>query len=216
MRTTHQYLTKYPISPDSEKLIVGTIHPHDHANFTIPFFYGNVTSLWKILGEAFPNEMDQNLTLEGILKFLKTKKISVSDTIVVCDRKNPTALDEDLIPVELNKKIIDDIKNSKITEIFFTSGFGKNNAFRLFYADILGLEITEEIRENREVILDRSVFGRPVKLTILYSPSGSSNVGLSKSKLYLANKEKYKESPKPVSKFKVDYYREKFGRISIT
>jgi hypothetical protein len=35
--TTHQYLDKYPISKDSEKLIVGTIHPHDHDNFTIPF-----------------------------------------------------------------------------------------------------------------------------------------------------------------------------------
>lgn len=211
MRTTHQYLTKYPISPDSEKLIVGTIHPHDHANFTIQFFYGNVTSLWKILGQAFPQEMDQPLNLQGILKFLKAKKISVSDTIVVCDRKNPTALDKDLIPIELNKGIIDEIKKSKITEILFTSGFGKNNAFRLFYVNILGLKITPDIKQNREVIVDQTVFGRPVKLTILYSPSGSSNVGLSKSKLYLENKSKYNKSSRPVYDFKIDYYRNKFS-----
>ena len=35
-----------------------------------------------------------------------------------------------------NQKIKEDIKNSKIKEILFTSGFGKNNAFRLFYVDI--------------------------------------------------------------------------------
>ncbi|MBK6965069.1 MAG: hypothetical protein IPH20_14305 [Bacteroidales bacterium] len=53
MITIHQYLDKYPISRDSKKLIVGTIHPHDHENFGIPFFYGNRSSIWKILSEAF-------------------------------------------------------------------------------------------------------------------------------------------------------------------
>ena len=47
--TTHQYLDKYPIVKESEKLVVGTIHPHNHKKFTIPFFYGNVTSIWSIL-----------------------------------------------------------------------------------------------------------------------------------------------------------------------
>lgn len=212
MRTTHQYLDKYPISVDSEKLIVGTIHPHDHTKFKIPFFYGNITSLWTILSEAFPYSLKRPLTLNGILEFLKNKKIAVSDTIITCDRKNPTALDRDLIPIKLNKKIINEIKKSKITEIFFTSGFAKNNAFRLFYVDILGLKITEDIIRNREVIIDKDIFGRPIKLTILYSPSGSSNVGLSKSKLYLENKEKYENSSRPVYDFKVDYYRNKFDR----
>jgi len=136
MRTTHQYLDEYPISSESEKLIVGTIHPHDHNSFAIPFFYGNVTSIWTLLSEAFPRDLQTPLTLEGILKFLKNKKISVSDTIRRCDRKNPTALDKDLVPIELNEQIVEDIRNSKIAEILFTSGFGKNNAFKLFYVDI--------------------------------------------------------------------------------
>ena len=210
MITTHQYLDKYPISKESKKLIVGTIHPHNHESFIIPFFYGNVISLWTILCEAFPKDLYTPLTLDGILDFLKTKKISVSDTIRKCERKNPTALDKDLIPIELNRQIKYDIQNSKISEILFTSGFGKNNAFRLFYVGILGLKITKDIKEKREVILDKEIFGRPIKLTILYSPSGTSNVGLSKSKFYLVNKDKYIKSSRPVYDFKVDYYKQKF------
>ncbi|MBL7867891.1 MAG: hypothetical protein JNM71_07700 [Flavobacterium lindanitolerans] len=210
MRTTHQYLDKYPISRDSKKLILGTIHPHNHDSFDIPFFYGNVTSIWTLLSDAFPNDLQQPLTLEGIIKFLKKKKISVSDTIRICDRKNPTTLDKDLIPIELNKQILDDIKTSKISEILFTSGFGKNNAFRIFYVNILKQRITKDIKNNKGITLDKTFFGRPIKLTVLYSPSGSSNVPLSVSKIYLDNKDKYVKSHRPVYDFKVDYYRDKF------
>ena len=193
VKTSHQYLEKYPIAIKSEKLIVGTIHPHNHENFTIPFFYGNVMSLWNILSEAFPEELRQPLSLPKIINFLNNRKIAVSDTIVACERANPTALDSDITAIMLNRKIIQDIKNSNISEILFTSGFGKNNAFRLFYKDILELPITKEIKINREVLLDSAIFGRPVKLTILYSPSGSSNVGLSKCRLYQENIKKYKK-----------------------
>jgi G:T/U-mismatch repair DNA glycosylase len=210
--TNHQYLDKYPISADSEKLIVGTIHPHDHDNFALPFFYGNVTSLWTILSDAFPDDLKQPLTLEGILKFLKTKKISVSDTIKKCSRKHPTALDKDLIPIDLNKQIIEDIKKSKVSEILFTSGFGKNNAFRLFYVDILKQKITADIKEKRGLVLDKKHFGRPIKLTVLYSPAGTANVGLSKSRLYLDNKHKFASSNRPVHDFKVKYYRDNFDK----
>jgi hypothetical protein len=210
MITTHQYLAKYPISPESKTLIVGTIHPHDHGNFKIPFFYGSKTSIWSILSDAFPDDLIKPITLRGVLNFLEKHKISVSDTIIECERVNPTALDKDLIPLLLNTQMIDEIKNSNINEILFTSGFQKNNAFRLFYVDILGRNITPEIRNSREVILEKEVFGRKMKLILLYSPSGSSNVGLSKSKLYLENNLKYINSDRPVYDFKVDYYRDKF------
>ena len=211
MRTTHQYLDKYPISRKSNKLIVGTIHPHYHEKFHLPFFYGNVLSIWTILNDAFPNDLPKPLTLENILAFLESRKISLSDTIRICDRINPTALDEDLVPIELNEGIKVDIINSEISEILFTSGFGKNNAFKLFYENILGLKITAHIREKREVIVDREIFGRPVKLVALYSPSGASNRGISRSKLYLKNVDKYKDSKKPIYDFKVDYYRQMFS-----
>jgi hypothetical protein len=50
-----------------------------------------------------------------------------------------------------------------------------------------------------------------VKLTILYSPSGSANRALKKTALYKLNEDKYKQFPKPVEQFKIDYYKEKFG-----
>jgi G:T/U-mismatch repair DNA glycosylase len=208
--TTHQYLDKYPISRDSKKLIIGTIHPHDHENFEIPFFYGSRSSIWKILSDAFPEDIKLPITLPGVLAFLQKHKISVSDTIHKCKRINPTALDKDLLPIELNKAIFDQIKNSEISEILFTSGFQKNNAFKLFYTDILGKVITPDIRANREIILENNIFGRPIKLKVLYSPSGSSNVGLSKSKQYLENQSKYVGLNRPVYRFKVDYYRQMF------
>ena len=211
MITTHQFIDKYPISPESKKLIIGTIHPHDHENFKIKFFYGNKLSIWNILNKAFDNKIGDVITVESILQFLSSKRISISDTIRVCDRVNPNALDKDLIPLELNRKLVEQIANSKIEEILFTSGFGKNNAFKLFYSDILNQKITPEIKENREVLLDKNIFGRPIKLTVLYSPSGSSNVGISVSKTYKANAHKYSHLQTPVSAFKIDYYREKFG-----
>jgi G:T/U-mismatch repair DNA glycosylase len=210
MTTIHQYINKYPVSKKSEKLIVGTIHPHDHHNFLVPFFYGNKLSIWKILNEAFNNEMGEDINLDKILKFLESHKISVSDTIIECERTKPSALDKDLIPTQLNHGLINQIKNSNIKEIFFTSGFQKNNAFKLFYVDILGLKITPEIRNARQIILDNKIFGRPIKCIVLYSPSGSSNVPLSTSHIYLKEKHKYLKSSRPVYDFKVDYYRNIF------
>ena len=42
--------------------------------FDISFFYGNVTSIWMLLSEAFPHDLGRPLTLEGILRFYGTKK----------------------------------------------------------------------------------------------------------------------------------------------
>lgn len=213
MKTTHQFLDKYPIHPESDRLILGTIHAHNLETFNILFFYGNANSIWKILNESFPNEISatREISLDGILKFLRKYKISVSDTVLECERIFNTALDKDLIPTKLNHNLINQIRNSKIKEILFTSGFGKNNAFKLFYEDILKLKITQEIKVNRGTEISNGIFGRQVKLTILYSPSGTANTGLVNSKDYIANKYKYKDSQRPVHDFKVDYYRQKFN-----
>lgn len=211
MITKHNFLDKYPIRVDSEKLIVGTIHPDNVADFVIPFFNGNRASIWNILSEAFPNELSKPITLDGVLCFLSKHKIAVSDTIRECERLNQTALDKDLNHILLNTSMIEDIKKSNIKEIFFTSGFQKNSAFKLFYVDILHQSITVEIRKNRGTILDKEIFGRPIKLTVLYSPSGSSNVGLSKSKIFLEAKDEYEGLEHKVMAFKIDYYRKMFA-----
>ncbi len=210
MITTNQYLELYPIKPDSQKLIVGTIHPHNHELFEVPFFYGNRNSIWKILSLAFPEEFTLPLDVKSITTFLDRHKISVSDTIKKCKRKNNTAFDKDLIPLELNTEIVSQIKNSQVTEIFFTSGFSTNNACKLFLINILGYKkIPEQLRKEKQMVIED--FGRPIKLNVLISPSGSSNIGLSKSKIYLENKHKYLDSPRPIYDFKIDYYRKIFN-----
>ena len=56
------------------KFIVGTIHSYNYMKFDISFFYGNVTSIWMLLSEAFPHDLGRPLTLEGILRFYGTEK----------------------------------------------------------------------------------------------------------------------------------------------
>lgn len=211
METTNQYLDKYPIPKESVKLIVGTIHPHNHENFKIQFFYGNKNSIWNILSDAFPNDLKKPIKLKEVENFLRKRKIAVSDTLRKCKRKNSSALDQDLIPLELNYQIITEIENSNINEILFTGNF----AFKLFYIDILGnKKIPLEIKQNREIVITEN-FGRPIKLTILYSPSGSANIGLLKTKLYKENYNKYVGFKSPINAFKIDYYRQKFSENNL-
>jgi G:T/U-mismatch repair DNA glycosylase len=210
MRTIHNFINKYPIATDSKKLILGTIHPHDIDAFQLPFFYGNKLSLWKILNEAFPFELKKPLTVSGITAFLNSRKIAISDTILECTRKNNSALDKDLIPEKLNLELKSQLSNSDIIEIYFTSGFGKNNAFKLFYEDILGFKITKDIKSNKSVVIPKSLFGREILCRVLISPSGSANISLSISQEYLNSKHKYQNSKRPVQDFKVDCYKKVF------
>ena len=211
MITQHQYLDQYPIAPRSKILILGTIHPHNTENFKILFFYGNKNSIWNLLSEAFPDDLKQSFSLENILSFLNRRQIAVSDTIRQCRRINLTALDKDLIPEILYFNILNQIRDSQIERILCTSGFGVNNAFRLFYKDILEQNITQEIRKEKQVMLNSTILGRPILIKVLYSPSGSSNVPLSTSDLYLKCAHKYLNSSRPVYDFKVDYYRKQFS-----
>lgn len=211
MYTVHQYLDLYPPSAESERVVVGTIHPHDTSKFKIPFFYGSKLSLWELLDRASGGEIGQPIRLENVLKFLKRHRIAMSDTVRECRRNGTGWADNDLVPVRLNTELLDQIRDSRIHEVLFMSGFGKNNAFKLFYVDILGRRITPRIREDREITLDSNIFGRPVKLSILYSPSGAANIALAQSKIYQKNKDRHLHSSTPVYDFKVDYYRKKFG-----
>lgn len=212
MTTIHQYLNKYPVDPDSKTLIIGTIHPHNVGTFKLDFFYGNEASLWNLLSDAFPDELSKPVTLPGLLTFLSNRKISVSDTIMECIRKKPTALDSDLIPVKLNDDLIRQIRESSIDHLVFTSGFGKNNAFRLFYSGLLQQPITEEIKGKRNFTLLDKFFGRPVRVTIIYSPSGAANISLSKSKEFQQNRHLHADSKRPVYDFKVTLYKNVFEK----
>lgn len=212
--TKHQFLEKYPIAKNSKKLIVGTIHPEKIDDFKIPFFYGNRATLWNILDEAFPNELkntDEEFTLQSIQDFLIKNNISVTDIIMECYRIKDSAQDEHLIDIVINLDLKQQIQDSCIEDIYFTSGFGKNAAFNLFNKAFLQKRLTKDEKKNRMFTEDK-VFERPITYHILFSPSGSSNIGISKSKLFLENKHLYKDFQKPVKHFKIDYYKNKFSK----
>lgn len=203
--TVHKFIDKYPIRLDDKSLILGTIHPHMLENFKVDFFYGNKNSLWDILGHA---KNIQLTTLTDITNFLLKNKISISDLVLQCNRKHSgITSDKDLYKLILNKKIKDEILNSNIETIYFTSAFGKNNAATLFF-DMFELEIPQNWKNTYEMNIN--FFGKKIKCVILLSPSGASNMGISKSKIYLNNKDKYTTFKTPVKQFKIDFYKEKF------
>jgi hypothetical protein len=211
--TEHQYINKYPISPDSRKLILGTIHAPVRSEFKTDFFYGNKGTLWTILHHAFPLELPVPDSLESILAFLTARRIALSDVIARCGRKKLSALDVDLIDIELHHDLLPQIRGSKITDIYFTSGMGNNCAFRLFYTGLLKLPITKEIKNKKQFDLDEGFFGRSMRLHILHSPSGAANIGLSRHPDYLTSIHKYKGNRTPVQAYKIDYYRKMFATI---
>ncbi len=210
MKTHNQYIALYPIPPESERLIVGTIHPKNHAQFLLPFFYGNRASLWKIFAEAFPDELKDPTDLKCVLKFLKLRKLAISDTILSCKRHTNSAFDRDLFDIQLHTDLLSQIRSSAIKQIYFTSGCATNGAYRLFYSGMLGLKISSQMCTNRKVMLPKSHFGREVELRILLSPSGSSNIAIAQMPEYKARRTHYAQFDRPVHRFRVDYYRKEF------
>ncbi|WP_426791767.1 hypothetical protein [Sphingobacterium sp. WOUb80] len=204
--TSHQFIKTNPIKKTDERLILGTIHPHDVSSFKLPFFYGNRNSIWNIFRDVFPEDLPEMYSVEDIQKLLSNKNIAVSDTILQCERLSNSALDKDLRPIRLNLDLIEDIKKSAISRIYCTSGFGKNNAFRLFYDGILGLKLTRDIKQEKSVVLPVGIFGREIIVSLLPSPSGAANISLSKSVGYKSSSFFNSQSTRPVYDYKVSLY----------
>ena len=209
--TKHLYISKYPINQSSKSLILGTIHPHNDANnisnFKIDFFYGNKNSLWTILSEAKNIRLD---TLNQILDFLSQNEIAVSDMILECERKNnKVTADKDLYNLVLNEELKNEILKSDIETIYFTSAFNKNNAAKLFF-DLFELQNQIPINWKDTYEININFFCKQIKCVILLSSSGASNIGISKSKIYLDKRKEYIKFKTPVKQFKIDFYKEKF------
>lgn len=86
--TIHNYIDNYLISPNSTRLIIGTIHPHLIENFNVNFFYGSVGSFWDILSNAFPQRQFGNL--DQITETLDNYNVATTDKSAVLE-----ALDSD-------------------------------------------------------------------------------------------------------------------------
>lgn len=203
----HRFIEQYPVASDSQKLVLGSIHPMEPVPGEV-FFFGNDNNLWKNLNEAFPDELNEPLGQADIIRFLERRKIAISDIIVQCIRDH-SSQDKDLVPTVLNTDLIPQIRESEITEILFTGGFSTNSPFRIFYETLLGQKLTYSVRTNRGIILNKSFFGREVKLSVLYSASGNANVGIARSKQFQAVRDTL-GNYLPVRQFRIKYYQEKF------
>jgi len=210
IKTKHKYIDKIKVRADDVSLILGTIHPHRTNDFLIDFFYGNKNSIWNILSEAFPN-FDLS-SREKIIYFLELNNIWISDMVRECDRETEKVTqDKELTNIVLNtKQITESIKNSAIKTIYFTSGFSKNNSAKLF-CDYF--KIKPELNENREFIIPKEKFGKEIKGVVLFSPSGQANIGISRNKQYLKQKNQYSQYDNPISQFKIDFYTNAFKNI---
>lgn len=208
IKSIHKYINQHPVKESDNALILGTIHPHLTDNFQIDFFYGNRNSIWNILALAFPN-LDFS-SKKSIISTLTKYKIWISDLVSSCERQNEKVTQDKLLEnIELNRaQIIDGIIKSKISKIYFTSGFGKNNAAKLFCEMF---SIRPDYNEAREFEIPESVFGRKMIGVVLFSPSGQANIGISQNKIYIEHKNQYQGRSKPINQFKIDFYRNAFN-----
>ncbi|PUZ28643.1 hypothetical protein DCC81_03935 [Chitinophaga parva] len=212
MTTHHRYLDRHPVNPSARAIIIGTIHPHDYTGFAMDFFYGSQCSTWTILAEAFPDRFPNPITREAVLDFLTTHRITMSDTIRSCDRISNTALDTHLIPRAFNLQLVDQLRNSQIEHVFFTSGAGKNGALRTFYTGILRykyLPITVSL--SKTGLLPTDIFGRDIAYTVLYSPATTADRGIMKTKAFKEVRHLYQHYDSPVHAYKVALYRQAFS-----
>jgi G:T/U-mismatch repair DNA glycosylase len=208
--SSHKYIGSTISKKSHTSLILGTIHPHNTSDFKIDYFYGNKNSLWTILGKSFPNY--DFSSKNKIVSILERNNIWISDIIQKCDREDESETqDKKLKNLILNDiQISKGIKESYIKTIFFTSGFSKNSAAKLFCDKF---NITPQIDNNRKFVIPPEIFGKEIECIVLYSPSGQANIGISKSKLFLERINEFKKYEKPVNAFKIEFYKNAFSTV---
>jgi hypothetical protein len=209
--TVHQFLDQYPPKNSDQIMICGTIHPHEIKTFLYQFYYGNVASFWAILQQAFPQHRFNSLN--EILTLLEKFNVFITDIISQCERLHEgVTRDSELFNIVVNNhRIAHAITNSQIHTIYFTSGFGKNNAAKLF-TNAFKVKYRETFnRRSREFYIPASHFGRKIRCIVLYSPSNDANRGIAAySSQYKNNILYYQQFERPVKQFKIDFYKEKF------
>ncbi|PUZ25063.1 hypothetical protein DCC81_12175 [Chitinophaga parva] len=75
----------------------------------------------RVASGSFWQKLFPPITREPVLTFLAAHRITMSDTIRTCDRIFNTALDAHLIPRAYNLELVDQLRNSQIEHIFFTT-----------------------------------------------------------------------------------------------
>jgi len=172
----HPYLDKYQLTKAFKYIVIGTMPPAKELSpsvickekkrktrvFTVDYYYGNVSSFWKIMKQLYPTSGFDNIT--DIQKWQDEYSIGITDTVDQCKRKDPCSYkDSDLIIdwPDFNHTLKQYILTHKdtIEKLIFTSGESCNNALSNFKI-IMG--------DNYYLIADKVVSDLP-------SPSGGSN-----------------------------------------
>ena len=210
--TYHQFINKCLVKPTDRRLILGTIHPHNVHDFSLPFFYGNKNFLWRHLENAFPCRTFNNV--QNIMRTLEDENVWISDMISQCDRDHSGIYkDEELRNISLNSnQIMNGLSNSKIDTILFTSAFGCNNTAKLFVTEF-NIKYRKTWNEmTREFIIPTHHFGREIRGIVMYSPTDGANQGIAKGKIYREWKsEKWNGKGLPMNAFKIAHYKEKMN-----
>jgi hypothetical protein len=167
-REIHPFVKKYPLKTPFKYLVLGTFPPAQKLyskkdrQFNVDYFYGNVSSFWKIIQEIYPK--NKFTDIQSIRKWQEEYSIGITDTILSCKRKKQDSTnDSDLILEwtdynhELKAYILEN--EQFIEKIIFTSGFNCNNALFNFKI-IMGADFVK--------IASKVVDNLP-------SPSGGSN-----------------------------------------
>lgn len=211
---THPWLKDYPIESNSKRLIIGT-HPPMPYNGNLKFYYGNMNEFWRLMSEVYIDDEFYRLgkipELIKILSFLKKHEFSITD-LVYETKDGSFSVDNEMIILKLNPFLYYWLRNSNINEIYFTSfNSNKNSAFSLFKRWLKENQIPIKISPVKNWIADSfeiELFGRKIRLFILYSPSPTARRGIPRSKYYI--QWSLKTTNPNVDDFRIWWYKKKF------
>lgn len=180
------------IKKNTTKLILGSFPAFQVTNKESPrleFYYGsNDNKFWDLIHKVL--EIESELTVANILKYLEQNNFGIIDIIRKCYRKdNNSSSDKDLSIVEF-QDVIDILKNSKIDTIYTTSNFVtkllKQQIEPLLEKKSKRNEVFMPIKfadfEFEQVSLPAEIFKthRQLSIKTLYSPSDQALRGITK------------------------------------
>src|SRR5258708_4727416 len=116
MIEVHPYLSF--VSLNARYLLLGSFPGKESRDW----FYGSKRNqLWSILEKVYGKKLESKTSKEELFMNLK---LAISDVIYSCERKNGNNLDNNLINITYNHKIIDEIlSKNQIEKIYFSSKF---------------------------------------------------------------------------------------------
>jgi len=213
----HPWFKKYPISKDSQYLIIGTHPPMPYCG-KLQFYYGNMNEFWRFLQEVYPDEKIYNNGCpdkKDILAFLDKYYISITDIVEETDGQ-PFSVDSDMKPTKLNSKLKEWIEMSNVRSIYFTSFGGSNSSLNLFRKWVNKYyPKTNTIPDHKQWIqkgFKINLGDRKYLLELLYSPSPSGRRGIQRSVPF--KEWKQKNNSNSADEFRIDWYKRKLPKAN--